>query len=148
MPILDLTVSSGADLSVRRFVVEESVSTLTTIAIWARCKDPYVDLEGIIGKEASLKIVHGIRFVAGLGSRNWKGVVTHVEQVHGVTPLPGDKTESTYFLRIAPMTWLLTQRRGHRIYQHLSIPDILDKLLLEWGIKPTWDADRGLYPKL
>ncbi len=148
MPILDLTVSSGADLSVRRFVVEESVSTLTTIAIWARSEDPYVDLEGIIGKEASLKIVHGVKFVAGLGSRTWKGVVTHVEQVHGVTPLPGQKAESTYFLRIAPKTWLLTQRRGHRIYQHLSIPDIIDKLMGEWGISPVWKIDRGLYPKL
>ncbi|MDI1480055.1 type VI secretion system tip protein TssI/VgrG [Polyangium sp. y55x31] len=148
MPILELKVASGADLSVRRFTVEESVSTLSTIAVWARCEEPDVDLEGIIGKEASFKIVHGVRFVAGLGSRTWKGVVTHVEQVHGVAPLPGQKAESTYFLRIAPKAWLLTQRRGHRIYQHLSIPDIVDKLLGEWGIQPVWKIDRGTYPKL
>ncbi|MDI1430086.1 MULTISPECIES: type VI secretion system Vgr family protein [Polyangium] len=148
MPILELKVASGADLSVRRFTVEESVSTLSTIAVWARCEDPDVDLEGIIGKDASLKIVHGVRFVAGLGSRTWKGVVTHVEQVHGVAPIPGQKAESTYFLRIAPKAWLLTQRRGHRIYQHLSIPDIIDKLLGEWSITPVWKIDRGTYPKL
>jgi len=148
MPILDLTVASGADLSVRRFAVEESVSALFTVAVWARCEEPDVDLEGIIGKDASLKIVHGTKFVAGLGSRTWKGVVSHVEQVHGVAPLPGQKAESTYFLRIAPKAWLLTQRRGHRIYQHLSIPDIIDKLLAEWGITPVWKIDRGLYPKL
>jgi len=148
MPILELTVSSGADLSVRRFSTEESVSSLFTVAVWARCEEPDVDLEGILGKEASLKIVHGTKFVAGMGSRTWKGVVTHVEQVHGVTPLPGQKAESTYFIRISPKTWLLTQRRGHRIYQHLSIPDIIDKLLGEWGISPVWKIDRGLYPKL
>jgi type VI secretion system secreted protein VgrG len=148
MPILDLTVASGADLSVRRFAVEESVSALFTVAVWVRSEEPDVDLEGIIGKDASLKIVHGTKFVAGLGTRTWKGVVSHVEQVHGVTPLPGQKAESSYFLRIAPKAWLLTQRRGHRIYQHLSIPDIIDKLLGEWSISPVWKIDRGLYPKL
>ncbi|HRI63526.1 MAG TPA: type VI secretion system tip protein TssI/VgrG [Polyangium sp.] len=148
MPILDLKVASGADLSVRRFTVDESVSNLFTIGVWARCLEPDVDLEGILGKEASLRIVHGQMFVAGQGSRNWQGLVTHVEQVHAVTPLPGQKAESTYFLRIAPKTWLLTQRRNYRIYQHLSIPDIVDKLLAEWSIKPVWQIDRGAYQKL
>jgi len=148
MPILELTVASGQSLSVRRFTVEEAVSTLFTVAVWVRCEEPDVDLEGILGKEASLRIVHGIAHVAGLGTRTWKGVCTHIEQAHGVTPLPGQKAESTYFLRIAPMAWLLTQRRNYRIYQHLSIPDIVDKLLGEWGITPTWKIDRGSYPKL
>ncbi len=148
MPILDLKVSSGADLSVRRFSAEESVSSLFTIGVWVRSEDPDIDLEGIVGKEASLRIVHGQRFVAGMGSRNWQGVVTHIEQVQGVSPLPGQKAESSYFLRISPKAWLLTQRRNYRIYQHLSIPDIVDKLLGEWGITPVWKIDRGNYPKL
>ncbi|AKT43487.1 type VI secretion system Vgr family protein [Chondromyces crocatus] len=148
MPILELTVASGQTLHVRRFTVEESVSNLFNVSIWARCEEPDVDLEGIIGQPATLKIVHGTAYVAQLGARTWTGVCTHVEQAHGVTPIPGQKAESSYFLRIAPKTWLLTQRRGYRIYQHLSIPDILDKLLGEWGIAPTWKIDRGSYPKL
>ncbi|MBK9262782.1 MAG: type VI secretion system tip protein VgrG [Polyangiaceae bacterium] len=148
MPILDLKVASGADLSVRRFTVDESVSNLFTIGVWVRSEEPDIDLEGIVGKDASLRIVHGQQFVAGLGSRNWQGIVTHVEQAHGVTPLPGQKAESSYFLRISPKAWLLTQRRNYRIYQHLSIPDIVDKLLSEWGITPVWKIDRGSYPKL
>jgi type VI secretion system secreted protein VgrG len=55
---------------------------------------------------------------------------------------------STYYLRIVPTLWLSTQRRNHRIYQHISIPDIIDKLLGEWSIKPVWQIDRGSYPKL
>ena len=148
MPILELSVASGQALSVRRFTVSESVSGLFTVAVWALIQEPDVDLEGIMGKEASLHIVHGTLHVAGLGSRTWSGVCTHAEQVHGVTPLPGQKAESTYFLRIAPKAWLLTQRRNYRIYQHLSIPDIADKLLGEWGIAPVWKIARGSYPKL
>jgi type VI secretion system secreted protein VgrG len=148
MPILKLGVASGDALSVRRFVVSEAVSSLFSVTVWARSESPDIDLEGIVGQDASLEITAGTAHVAGLGTRTWKGLCTHVEQVHGVSPLVGQKAESTYFLRIAPKAWLLTQRRGYRIYQHLSIPDILDKLLGEWGIAPVWEIDRGKYPKL
>ena len=148
MTILELSVASGHPLSVRRFTVSESVSSLFSVSVWARCLEADVDLEGILGKEASLHIVHGAVHVAGLGSRTWKGVCTHIEQVEGVSPQPGQKAESTYFLRIAPKAWLLTQRQGYRIYQHLSIPDIIDKLLAEWAITPVWKINRGSYPKL
>src|SRR5262249_31940623 len=59
-----------------------------------------------------------------------------------------DKGLSTYHLRIVPKIWLLTQRTNYRIYQHLKIPDIVDKLLKEWSIEPTWRIDRGKYPEL
>ncbi len=51
-------------------------------------------------------------------------------------------------MRLVPALWLLTQRRNHRIFQHLSIPDIVSRLLAEWNIDPTWKIDRGSYPKL
>lgn len=148
MPILQLTTASGSELSVRRFVVTEAVSSLFSITVWARCEMPDVDLETIVGQAASLHITHGIAHIAGMGTRTWSGVCHHVEQVHGVTPIPGQKAESTYLLRIAPKVWLLSQRKGNRIYQRLSIPDIVDKLLGEWGISPVWQIDRGKYPKL
>ncbi|EYF04379.1 type VI secretion system Vgr family protein [Chondromyces apiculatus] len=148
MPQLDLKVASGKTLHVRRFTVEEAVSSLFTVAVWARCDEPDLDLEGIIGQDASLSIVHGVVHIAGLGARTWTGICNHVEQAHGVAPLPGQKAESSYFLRIAPRAWVLTQRRNHRIFQHLSIPDILDKILDDWQLKRTWNVDRGSYPKL
>ena len=33
---------------------------------------------------------------------------------------------SSYYLRIVPTLWLCTQRRNYRVFQHLSIPDIVD----------------------
>jgi type VI secretion system secreted protein VgrG len=42
----------------------------------------------------------------------------------------------------------LTLRRGNRIYQQKSIPDIVDSLLGEWGIAKTWNIERSAYPKL
>ncbi len=148
MPNLELTVASGQPLSIRRFSVDEAVSSLFNASVWATSIDPDVDLEGIIGKDASLLVESVVGILDGVATRSWKGVCTHVEQVHGVAPIPGQIAESSYFLRIAPRAWLLTQRHNYRIYQHLSIPDILDKLLGEWSISPAWNIDRGKYPKL
>ncbi|WP_052374139.1 type VI secretion system Vgr family protein [Chondromyces apiculatus] len=145
--ILELNVASGdRTLSVRRFSVHEATSSLFTVSIWIRSESPSVDLEAIIGKPASFRIASGMLF-ARTGARSWTGIVSSIEQVHAVQPTLG-KDESTYFLRLVPSLWVLTQRRNYRIFQHASIPDIADKILGEWGIEPTWKVTRGDYPKL
>ena len=145
--ILELSFASGEkSLSVRRFSVHEAASSLFSVSIWARSENPSIDLEALIGKPASFRISTGVRF-ARTGARVWTGLVSTIEQLHGVQP-SGVREESTYFLRLVPNLWLLTQRRNYRIFQHGSIPDITDKILGEWSIEPTWKIDRGEYPKL
>jgi type VI secretion system secreted protein VgrG len=55
---------------------------------------------------------------------------------------------STYAARIVPHLWLLTLRRTYRIFQHLTIPDIVTRVLDEFGIAHQWLIDRGAHPKL
>ena len=149
MSLLDLTVASTeSSLSVRRVSVQESISRLFTLNIVARTEDHSLNLEAIVGKAASFRAVTGHAYAAYGGARLWTGVVSYAEQIQGLAPAPGEKPLSTYFFRLVPNLWLLTQRRGNRIYQHLAIPDILDKLLKEWAIEPVWKIDRGKYPKL
>ncbi|MBW2455288.1 MAG: type VI secretion system tip protein VgrG, partial [Deltaproteobacteria bacterium] len=145
---MDLTVASGDDLSVRHFTVREAVSELFAISVTARIQDATVDLEAIVGKPASLKVVTGYKFAALGGERLWTGICSHAELVHGMVPQPGEKPQSTYLIQIVPKLWLTNQRRGHRTFQHKSIPDIVDIILAEWQIKPEWKVDRGKYPKL
>ncbi len=143
MTQLSLTVASGDDLSVRQFSAEEAASALFSVSVWVRTPNPEVDLEAIVGKEATFHVTHGTRFTAGMGSRTWKGVVAFAEQVQAEpTGL------STYYLRIVPKLYLLTQRRNYRIFQHLAVPDIVDVILGEHGVDHAWNADRGRYPKL
>ncbi|AKT42887.1 type VI secretion system Vgr family protein [Chondromyces crocatus] len=143
MTQLALSVASGDDLSVRRFSAQESVSSLFTVSIWARSENAEIDLEAIVGKPASLSIVHGVAHIAGMGARQWQGVCAYAEQIQAEpTGL------STYYLRIVPRLYLLTQRRNYRVFQHLNIPDIVEKLLGEWNIEHVWKADRGRCPKL
>ncbi|MDC0744952.1 type VI secretion system Vgr family protein [Polyangium mundeleinium] len=149
MAILELSFACGeSSLSVRRFSVHESVSGLFTVSVWARSESPSIDLEAIIGQPASLRVVSGYRFARLGGARLWSGIVSSIEQVQAVQPASGTHELSTYSLRIVPSLWTLTQRRNYRIFQHLSIPDIVDELLSDWGLDSIWQIDRGKYPKL
>ncbi|MFT3764626.1 MAG: type VI secretion system tip protein TssI/VgrG [Minicystis sp.] len=148
MSLLDLSVASGdGSLSVRRISIQEGISRLFTISVVARTEDPSLNLEAIVGKPAALRAATGYAY-ATVPGRTWTGICSYAEQVQALAHAPGERPLSTYFFRIVPGLWLLTQRQGYRIYQHLSIPDIVDKLLKEWSVEPTWKIDRGKYPKL
>lgn len=144
MSILNLTLDgAGETLVTRRFSVHEGISNLFTVSIWAGSKNDSLDLESIVGKSGTFRIVAGYKWALLGGARYWTGICSYMEQVQAEST-----GLSTYFLRIVPKLWLLTQRRGNRIYQHMSIPDIVDALLGEWGVEKIWRIDRGSYPKL
>ena len=147
MAVIELSFDCGeTSLTVRRFSVHEAVSTPFTVSVWVRSENPAVDIEAIVGKPAGLRILAGYAHVMGGGSRAWTGLCSYMEQTHAERR--ENKVLSTYYLRIVPNLWLLDQRRNYRIFQHINIPDIVDKLLDEWGIRRAWRIDRGQYPKL
>lgn len=153
MAILELSLAglaglAGADLSPRRFTIREAVSSLFSISLLARSPDPSLDLAALLDQPATFRIVPGYIHVENLGARTWRGIVVDAEQVHALQPGLGQVGLSTYQLRIVPDLFRLTQRRGNRIFQQRSIPEIIDKLLSEWSIPSVWAIDRGRYPRL
>ncbi len=143
MPTLDLSLASKIQLSVRRFSAHEGISSLYEVSVWAMSHDPSVDLDAIVGKDGAFEVATGYANAHGGGARRFAGMVSVAEQ------LQAEPTGlSTYFVRIVPKLWRLTQRRGYRIFQHLTIPDILEKLLGEHGLKPDFHIDKPAYPKL
>jgi type VI secretion system secreted protein VgrG len=134
---MGLEFECGEDsLTVRHFSVTERVSGAFELAVLAMSRLPNIDLEPFVGKGAGLS-------VRGVVSRVWSGVCSHAGQVHAE-----EHGLSAYMFHIVPTLWLLTQRRGNRIFQHLSIPDIAKKLLAEWGIENELKIDETAYPKL
>jgi type VI secretion system secreted protein VgrG len=120
-----LAFASGEDsLSVRRFSVREALSTLFEVAITALSPCDDIDLAGIVGQPAWFSITNGLR------TRVWSGVCSALRLVE-----IEESGLSTYELTLAPMLWMLTQRTNHRIFQHLSVPDIAKQLLTEHHIE-------------
>ena len=145
MPALDLSFASGeSSLSVRRFAVHEGLSTLFSVSVWARSPDPSLALDTLVGQPAALR-VEAAYVNSQASSRVWSGVVSYMELARVEASANG---LSTYHFVIVPRLWLLTQRVNYRIYQHLSIPEIVAALLEEWDVPVEWKIDAGKYPKL
>lgn len=146
MAFFELKLDGGeSSLTVRRFSIHEAVSTPFTVSVWVRSEDPAVNLSTIVGRAAIFRVRSGYAKISSAGMRVWSGYVSYMEQTHAEHVQ--SKVLSTYQLRIVPHIWLLDQRRNHRIFQHLTIPDIVDKILDEWQVKRSWKVDRGQYPK-
>ncbi|MBK9264417.1 MAG: type VI secretion system tip protein VgrG [Polyangiaceae bacterium] len=149
MATLELSLASKQrDVYVRQFAVRESISNPFTINLLVRSPDHSLDFDAIVGRPASFRMHAGYAYVSGGGARAWSGIVSHAEQLEALQDSAGTEGLSTYTIEIVSSLWLLTHRRGNRTYQHLSIPDIVTKLLGEWQIQPQWRIDRGRYPKL
>ncbi|MDI1436435.1 type VI secretion system Vgr family protein [Polyangium sorediatum] len=132
MAILDLSFESGEQsLSVRHFSVHEGISTLFSANVVARSPKEDIDLESLVGKAGGLLAIGNLNV-----PRGWTGVVSHAEQIDVEPPTGTSLGLSTYLVRIVPTMWLLTQRKGNRIFQKMSIPDIVKKVLGEYGIEP------------
>lgn len=126
-------------LSPRSFVIREAISQLFEVSVMARSLDPSIDLEALVGRPAALNI-----YALGI-KRCFRGVLVSAEQTRVEASMIG---ESTYSLSIAPMLWLLGQRRNYRTFQHTSVPEIVERILREWSIECAFSMDRGAYPKL
>ncbi|UQA56369.1 type VI secretion system Vgr family protein [Polyangium aurulentum] len=131
MPSLELSFASNEDsLSVRRFAIREEISSLFEVDVLARSPLDEIDLEGLVDGGAGFGFDSGVLHLTTT-KRVWTGICSHMELVQAEpTGL------STYFIKIVPALWRTTQRRNNRIFQHMTIPAIVGKVLAEWQIEP------------
>ncbi|MBI4953247.1 MAG: type VI secretion system tip protein VgrG [Myxococcales bacterium] len=136
---LELRLEGGEHaLEVKRFSVTERLSEPFEVVLSCTSPEESLDLDGIVGR--------GAGFVTrGPTTRVWTGICREVTQERALDAKTG---LSSYELVVVPDFWLLRQRRGHRIYQHLSAVDIVEKVLKEWHITPEVRLERGDFPKL
>ncbi|HRI70688.1 MAG TPA: type VI secretion system tip protein TssI/VgrG [Polyangium sp.] len=129
-----LAFESGDHLDVRTFAVHEALSASFQIDVVAMGAED-VNLDKISGRPVSFGL-------SGLGgNRIWTGVCSSIVQT-------GVETDglSSYAVTIVPVFWLLTQRRNYRVFQHLSVPQIVQKLLGEWQLPLEMKVDSAAHP--
>lgn len=136
---LSVELASGDSFDVREFTVNERMSQLFEVRLVALTDNPNVDFESVVGQKARFVMHHGHGFGA---QRIWTGICNELEQ------LTVEETGlSSYHIGIVPSFWLATQRRNHRMFQQISEPDIVVKMLAEWGIEPVLKIDKAAYKK-
>jgi type VI secretion system secreted protein VgrG len=134
---LRLEVESKAPLDVRIITAREALNRPFEVEIQCVSPNHDLDLGAIVARPAAARIT----MVDGL-HRAWSGVVSAMELIRWD---PARTSQATYRVTLVDNLWLLSQRSGHRIFQHKKIPHIVDAILKEWKIEAEWKVDLGAY---
>jgi type VI secretion system secreted protein VgrG len=135
--ILELRVGSltESDVRVSRVRGREALSELFVFEVdFEPLGEDLVDLPSLIGTEAQLHLKNAVsdRFIHGLAeSVSFAGVGTK---------------RPRYRLRLVPRLALLGQTEDSRIFQQLSVPEVVKKVLDEWTVVHAFGARRQTAP--
>ncbi|MGI4853961.1 MAG: type VI secretion system Vgr family protein [Janthinobacterium lividum] len=130
--LLTLSTPLGADkLLAESFQCSEAISELFEISVEALATpDTTVTPADLIGKRLTLGLE-----VNDTGTlRNFNGMIASIES------LGGDLDFNSYSLRVVPSVWLLTLNTQTRVFQNLSVLEIVKQVLTTYSITPTDDT--------
>jgi type VI secretion system secreted protein VgrG len=122
---LALKTKLGADvLLIERFSGDEALGRLYDYRAQALAPKDEFDLDSLIGTNATLKMENAAH--GGAKYRFFNGIVSQVNHLgydaHGY---------GRYELALVPWLWLLTRTSDCRIFQNLSVPEIIKKVFDE-----------------
>jgi type VI secretion system secreted protein VgrG len=93
-----------------------------------------VDIQKILGEAITVSVIARDEV-----SRKFSGIVSNFSQGNR------DKRFTYYYATIVPQVWVLTQIVQTRIFQHISVPDILKKVFKGFDVK--WEISGDFKPR-
>ena len=114
--------SASGNFSVYAFKGHEKVSEPYEFVVELVSRSASEDLTSLLGTEACLSI----KDRSG-GTRHVHGLIRSMEQLHTANAF------THYKCYLVPRLWYLDKIRDHRIFQNLSVVEIIDALLKEQG---------------
>src|SRR5688572_6148122 len=115
-----LTTSLGDVLKLRSMSGHEEVSRLFEYQLLARSSEKTIAADDLLGTPVAVSLETG---VSGEAKRWFHGIVAGFG-IDGV-----DGRDFSYRLTVRPWLWLLTRAANVRIFQELSVPEIVKQVL-------------------
>ncbi|WP_272661053.1 type VI secretion system Vgr family protein [Providencia sp. PROV150] len=109
---------------VTQFDLQEGLSQLFSLSIQAVSPLPEIDFQKVLGVASSLTVKRDGKIL-----RTVQGILAGAEQ--GNT----DGVKTWYHFVIRPEMWVMTLKQDSRIFQNMTVPNILETLLSESHIK-------------
>ncbi len=108
------------------FIGTEEISRLFSFELEMLSENHSVSFEDIIGKSVTISVI-----LADEEKRYFNGIISSFTQGRGGGEGGGDLRFSHYKATMVPWLWLLTRTSDSRIFQKLSVPDIIEKVFNE-----------------
>ncbi|MBN1931807.1 MAG: type VI secretion system tip protein VgrG [Desulfobacterales bacterium] len=124
------------------FKGNEGLSRLFRFELNLLSENHNIKFKDIIGEGATVAIV-----LADGSRRFFNGIISRFVQGSGGGESGGDPRYSFYTATMVPWFWLLTRTADSRIFQELSVPDIVEKIFSEKGFSDYELELRGSYEK-
>ncbi len=141
--LLTIETPLGKDyFLIEKLAAREAISELFSFEVELLHAEDYAgysatvaDIQSLLGKNVSIEIM----LPDELTTRSFCGIVSEFTQ--------GGRDErfSYYTAKIVPQVWILTQISQSRIFQHLSVPDILKKVLT--GFEVSYELEGTYKPR-
>src|SRR6185295_2469549 len=133
-PMAIATPLEGDDvLLIRGFEAEEALGRPFRYELDLRSNNHSVDFSEILGQNVTIRVeVQG-------GTRYFNGFVSSFSQGDG------DGGMATYEATVVPWLWFLTRRADCRIFQGMSVPDIIKKVFRDAGFSDFTEDLQGTY---
>lgn len=112
----------SGDFSVYSFTGEEAVNRVFAFSIELVSRSVNVDITALLGTKALLRIAD-----KSGGTRLVHGIIREMEQLHTANRF------THYRCSLVPRLWFLDKIRDHRIFQNLSVVQIIEMILKEQG---------------
>lgn len=111
---------------VSEFTIDDQMSSLFEVHVTATCSDGTIDLSKIVGEGAAFRYKHHS------GDLIWAGLCAEATQLKNQPQ--GATTLSVYRFVLVPALWRTTLRRNNRVFEPLTLPKLVEKILQEWMI--------------
>lgn len=98
----------------------EAVSQLFRFSLYLLAENNSLNFGSLVGKPATVTIA------SEAGQRNFHGIINHFSQGHG-------ERLYRYHAVMVPSVWNLTQTSNVRIFQEMTVPDIIKKVFSDRG---------------
>lgn len=123
--VITLTTTLGAKLLFARMTASEHLGRLFSFQLQLLSKDANVDLRALLGTSMTVKVD------TESYSRYFNGIVCEAGQT-GFEVLENLRY-AAYNVTLVPKPWLLTRKVDCRIYNDMSVPDIIQSVLSDIG---------------
>jgi len=132
----------GTDaLLVESFTATEKISGLFQCHLELFSERPSVPLDAIIGKPVTIAIE-----LADGSSRFFHGIVSRFGQ-SGRGQTGRDPRFTSYYAEVVPWLWFLTRTSDCRIFQNLTVPEIVKKVFQDQGFRDFREVLTKTYTK-
>lgn len=115
--------------------ITEQLGRLFSMELELSSEDPALDFSAIVGANATIRLE-----LDNNKTRYWNGFVSRFVQTEA-----DSKAGGRYRATLVPWLWFLTRTADCRIFQNLTVPDIIKQVFKDQGFTDVKDSLTGTY---